>query len=49
MQQQLEKAAVHLYPNGQPQERVLNPYQYLIRYGKALLDEIYENALSPLD
>ncbi|NIR43015.1 MAG: bacillithiol biosynthesis cysteine-adding enzyme BshC [Gemmatimonadetes bacterium] len=49
MQQQLEKAAVHLFPNGRPQERELNPYQYLIRYGESLLDEIYENALTPLD
>lgn len=49
MQQQLEKAAVHLYPNGRPQERVLSPYQYLVRYGPELLDEVYENALTPLD
>jgi uncharacterized protein YllA (UPF0747 family) len=49
MQQQLEKAAVHLHPNGRPQERVLSPYPYLIRYGEELLSELYENALTPLD
>ncbi|MGH7546273.1 MAG: bacillithiol biosynthesis cysteine-adding enzyme BshC, partial [Gemmatimonadota bacterium] len=30
--EQLRKAAVHLWPLGQPQERVLNVYPYLIRY-----------------
>jgi bacillithiol biosynthesis cysteine-adding enzyme BshC len=42
MQAQLEKAAVNLYPNGQPQERVLNPYPYLVRYGHSLLERIYD-------
>jgi bacillithiol biosynthesis cysteine-adding enzyme BshC len=48
MQQQLEKVAVNLYPNGKPQERVLNPYPYLIRYGDSLLDAIYEDVVTPL-
>lgn len=40
---QLDKARVNLYPNGQPQERVLNIYPYLVRYGRALLPEIAES------
>lgn len=44
MEQQLEKVAVNLYPNGRPQERVLNPYPYLIRYGESLLDQLYDRA-----
>lgn len=47
--EQLEKAALHLYPNGQPQERVLNVYPYLIRYGESLLDEMYSAVVTPLD
>lgn len=30
---QIRKAAAHLYPDGEPQERVLNPLYYLARYG----------------
>ena len=48
MQQQLEKAALHLYPGGRRQERVLNPYPYLVRYGRALLQEIYAQVTTPL-
>jgi len=40
---QLEKAQQNLFPAGKPQERVLNPFYYLARYGPelipALLDE----------
>jgi bacillithiol biosynthesis cysteine-adding enzyme BshC len=49
MQAQLEKAAVNMYPGGRPQERVLNPYPYLIRYGPGLLDRVYEMVVTPLD
>jgi bacillithiol biosynthesis cysteine-adding enzyme BshC len=49
MQQQLEKAVVNLYPAGKPQERVLNPYPYLVRYGEALLDEISAKVVTSLD
>jgi bacillithiol biosynthesis cysteine-adding enzyme BshC len=48
MRQQLEKAALNLYPEGKPQERVLNPYPFLVRYGEALLDEIYASVVTPL-
>ncbi len=44
MRQQLEKVAVHLYPGGDPQERILNVYPYLIRYGESLLEAVYERA-----
>jgi uncharacterized protein YllA (UPF0747 family) len=38
--EQLRKAAIHLYPEGEPQERVLNALPYLARYGPALLEDI---------
>jgi bacillithiol biosynthesis cysteine-adding enzyme BshC len=38
---QLEKARLHLYPDGRLQERVLNVFYYLARYGGAFLDEIH--------
>lgn len=38
--QQLRKAESNLFPGGRPQERVLNPAQYLARYGPGLLDDI---------
>lgn len=31
--QQIEKAHLHLYPQGTPQERIFNPFYYLVRYG----------------
>lgn len=37
---QLEKAAVNLFPGGHAQERVLNVFQFLARYGPGLLAEI---------
>lgn len=39
---QLEKAQHHLYPLGKPQERVMNPFYYLARYGRAFLDGLLE-------
>ncbi|HWV56114.1 MAG TPA: bacillithiol biosynthesis cysteine-adding enzyme BshC [Longimicrobiales bacterium] len=38
--EQLGKAGVNLYPDGAPQERVLNVLPYLARYGRGLLGEI---------
>ena len=38
---QLEKAQLHLFPAGKPQERILNPFYYLARYGGAFLDEVF--------
>lgn len=40
--EQIEKAAMNLFPNGTPQERVLNVLQYLARYGPELLPAIAE-------
>jgi bacillithiol biosynthesis cysteine-adding enzyme BshC len=39
---QLEKAQLHLFPLGKPQERVMNPFYYLFRYGGAFLEEMME-------
>lgn len=39
---QLEKAQLHLFPLGKPQERVLNPFYYLTRYGGAFLEGLLE-------
>lgn len=36
----LAKASTNLYPAGRPQERVLNIFQYLVRYGQELLPAI---------
>ncbi len=38
---QLEKAQLHLWPDGSPQERVLNPFYYLTRYGDGFLDALH--------
>lgn len=37
---QAAKAQLHLFPLGQPQERVFNPFYYLIRYDDAFLDAV---------
>jgi bacillithiol synthase len=37
---QLEKARVHLFPDGKPQERVLNVFPYLARYGRELIPHV---------
>ncbi len=39
--QQLEKAHLHLFPEGKPQERVFNPLYYLARYGGELVGELH--------
>jgi uncharacterized protein YllA (UPF0747 family) len=39
---QLEKAQRHLFPRGQPAERVQTPFYFLARYGDAFLDALYE-------
>lgn len=44
--EQLRKAAVNLYPEGVPQERRLNAFPYLARYGPELLLELLE-AMEP--
>jgi bacillithiol biosynthesis cysteine-adding enzyme BshC len=40
---QLEKAQLHLYPDGKPAERVQNPFYFLARYGGAFLEELYNS------
>ena len=40
---QLEKAQLHLFPDGVPQERVVNPLYYLTRYGGAVLDGLFDS------
>ena len=40
---QLEKARLHLYPNGKPAERIQNPFYFLTRYGGAFLEELYNS------
>lgn len=39
---QIRKAAVHLYPDGRPQERVLSPLYHLARYGRGFVDAVEE-------
>ncbi len=41
---QLEKAQKNLFPEGRPQERCLNIFQYLVRYGDALIPALAERA-----
>ncbi len=39
---QLEKAQLHLFPEGKPQERVLNPFYYLFRFGNPFMDALVD-------
>ena len=39
---QLEKAQLHLFPNGKPAECVQSPLYFLTRYGDAVLDGLYD-------
>jgi bacillithiol biosynthesis cysteine-adding enzyme BshC len=45
---QLEKARLHLFPEGKPQERVLNVFYYLFRYGPSFLSSVAERIEVPL-
>jgi bacillithiol synthase len=42
--EQLGRAAASLHPGGVPQERVLNPLQFLARYGPAFMDLLEHRA-----
>jgi bacillithiol biosynthesis cysteine-adding enzyme BshC len=42
--EQITKAARHLYPDGQPQERVVSPFYFLTRYGSSFLAEARQAA-----
>jgi bacillithiol synthase len=50
---QVAKAQLHLFPLGKPQERVLNPFYYLMRYDEGFLSwvrrETHEAVLPRLD
>lgn len=39
---QLEKAHIHLFPEKKPQERILNPIYYLVRYGNQFIDSLVD-------
>jgi len=43
---QLAKAQLNLFPLGQPQERVLHPFQFLVRYDRQFLSLVMEKARS---
>jgi len=47
--QQIAKARSNLYPLGKPQERVLNPVPYLVRYGRAYVTDALAAAQGWLD
>ena len=40
---QIEVAQRHLFPEGKPQERLLNPLYYLTRYGNRFIEALVEN------
>ena len=49
--QQIEKAHLHLFPDNRPQERVFNPFYYLVRYGDTFVTQVAASiaaALPPL-
>ncbi|MGY8779091.1 MAG: hypothetical protein ACKVIN_13345, partial [Longimicrobiales bacterium] len=46
---QLEKAQLHLFPNGKPAERVQSPIYYLARYGGSVLERLHEAFTVNLD
>ncbi len=46
---QLEKAQVHLRPRNGPQERSLNAFHYLMRYGSRFLDALHDRFQVRLD
>jgi len=40
--QQIEKARLHLHPNGRPQERVMNVTYYWARFGASFVQSVYD-------
>lgn len=46
---QIEKAQLHLYPDGKPAERVQNPLYYLTRYGDDFVERLCERVAVNLD
>lgn len=47
--EQLARASLHLFPEGQPQERVISPFYHLARYGRAFVDGILGAVMLPGD
>ncbi len=47
--EQIEKAQHHIFPLGKHQERVLNPFYYLFRYGPEFLEALFDAFLVDLD
>lgn len=45
---QLEKAQAHLFPRGRPQERVMNVFYFLVRYGDDFLRAVAEECRADL-
>ncbi len=39
---QIEKARLHLHPDGKPQERVMNASYYLARFGASFVQDVYD-------
>lgn len=46
--QQIEKARLHLHPNGAPQERVMNVSYYLARFGASFVQGVYDEMRAAL-
>jgi uncharacterized protein YllA (UPF0747 family) len=46
--EQLRKVSANLFPEGAPQERVLNVYPFLVRYGPGLVGALIEGLPDPL-
>lgn len=46
---QIAKAQLHLFPGGIPQERRMNPWYFLFRYGPAFLEQVLEQARSSVE
>ncbi len=40
---QIESIRMHLFPGGSRQERILNPFLYLARYGEQLIEELMDH------
>lgn len=46
---QIGKASVNLWPGGKPQDRMLSPLQYLMRYGPEFVDAVSREVRMPVD
>ena len=46
---QIGKASVNLWPGGKPQDRMLTPLQYLMRYGRVFIDSASREVRDAVD